>query len=43
MGEGNESFKFLKKIILEKRGGWVTLGQQRIFRGLSLKLKLIVI
>ena len=29
----------LKKIILEKHGGWVTLVRQRIFRGFSLKLK----
>jgi hypothetical protein len=33
----------LKNIILEKHGGSMTLGRQIIFRGLSLKIKLIMI
>ena len=42
VGEMSLLFK-LKKFNLEKLGGWVTLGWQRMFRGLWLKIKLIII
>ena len=42
MGEMSLLFK-LKKFNLEKLGGWVTLGWHRIYRGLSLKIKFIMI